>query len=69
LDEGERALPKSTRILKSKGERYELFGDAGEARKYYTAAKAAAQRNLQAAVRPGDEDQQVLNELRLTGKD
>lgn len=69
LEEGERALPNSSRILKSKGERYALFGDFGKARRYYAAAKLAAERNLKGGARPGDEDEQVLNELRLTRRD
>ena len=66
LDDGERALPNSSRILKSRGDRYELFGDSAQAKRYHAAAKAKAESNLRSGARPGGEDQDVLYELGLT---
>src|SRR5258708_1448135 len=68
LDDGERALPNSSRILKSRGDRYELFGDSAQAKKSYAAAKAKAESNLRSGAHPGGEDQDVLYELGLTNK-
>jgi hypothetical protein len=67
LDQGERALPNSSQILKSRAERYQLFGDSAQAKKYYAAAKAKAESNLRSGPRPGG-DEEVLSELRLTNK-